>query len=164
MTRIGVLSDTHNQLHRSIPTLFAGVDLILHAGDIEGTKLLMQLQEVAPVMAVRGNMDPPDVPDTLPFFRMVPLADKRILMTHRVGNPQHPPQSLTDRLRQVRPDVVVFGHTHHPFNEWIDGVLFFNPGTAGKMRHGQPLSVGSLEVSDGEVNGDVVYLDGDGRS
>jgi len=159
MARIGVLSDTHNNLHGSIPDLFEGVDLILHAGDIEATQLLMQLQKIAPVMAVRGNMDPPSMPDTLPVFRMVRLAEKQILVTHRVGNPHRPPQSLKERLLQVRPDVVVFGHTHHPFNERIEGILFFNPGTAGKMRHGHPLSVGFLEIDDGEISGDVVYLD-----
>ncbi len=159
MMRIGVLSDTHNNLHGSIPDLFEGVDLILHAGDIESAQLLMQLQKIAPVMAVRGNMDPTSLPDTLPVFRVVRLSEKRILVTHRVGNPQRPPQSLKERLQQVRPDVVVFGHTHHPFNEWIDGILFFNPGTAGKTRHGYPLSVGFLEIVDGRISGDVVYLD-----
>lgn len=159
MVRIGVLSDTHNNLHESIPDLFEGVDLILHAGDIESNQLLIQLQKIAPVMAVRGNMDPIFLPDSLPLFRVVRLSGKRILVTHRVGNPQRPPQSLRERLQQVRPDVVVFGHTHHPFHERIDGVLFFNPGTAGKMRHGHPLSVGFLEITDGRICGDVVYLD-----
>ncbi|NOY52758.1 MAG: metallophosphoesterase family protein [Deltaproteobacteria bacterium] len=159
MMRIGVLSDTHNNLPDSIPALFDGVDLILHAGDIESPQLLMRLQKVAPVIAVRGNMDPPFTPDPLPRFRMVPLEGKRVLVTHRVGNPKHPPRLLKERLQQVRPDVVVFGHTHHPCNERIGGILFFNPGTAGNMRDGRSLSVGFLEIDDGDIHGGVVYLD-----
>jgi putative phosphoesterase len=159
MTRIGVLSDTHNNLHGAIPDLFEGVEMILHAGDIETMQLLTKLQRIAPVVAVRGNMDPSSVPDTLPVYRVIRTAEKNILITHRVGNPVKPPQSLRERLQQVRPDVVVFGHTHHPFNETIAGILFFNPGTAGKMRHGYPLTAGVLEIDNSGIRGNVIYLD-----
>ncbi len=157
--KIGILSDTHGVLHQAVLDLFDGVDAIFHAGDIGDDHVLTRLKNIAPVMAVRGNMDLPPLSYDIPIYRVSRLADKNILITHRVGNPMKPPAELQERLLQVQPAAVVFGHTHNPFNQWINGILFFNPGSAGRKKHGQPLSVGFIEVDAGEISGRIVYLE-----
>lgn len=157
--KIGVLSDTHGVFHERIVGLFGDVDAIIHAGDIGTDKVLWSLKKVAPVMAVRGNMDAPPFSYDLPAYRVSRVEEKTILITHRVGNPMKPCEKLRERLLQVRPVVVVYGHTHHPFNERINGILFFNPGSAGRKRHGHPLSVGFLETHPDEISGSIVYLE-----
>jgi putative phosphoesterase len=155
---IGVISDTHGIIHPGVLELFEGVDAIFHAGDIGTDHVLSALKKIAPVMAVRGNMDSPPFSYDIPAYRISRVGEMDILITHRVGNPMHPSTELKERLLQVRPAAVVFGHTHHPFEEWVDGVLFFNPGSAGQVRHGHPLTVGFLDVNEEKVSGRIVYL------
>lgn len=157
--KIGVLADTHGILHPVILELFVGVDAIIHAGDVGKDQVLSKLKKIAPVMAVRGNMDTPPFSYDLPAYRVSRFEEKNILITHRVGNPAKPSPKLKDRLQQVRPEVVIFGHTHHPYNERIDGILFFNPGSAGQKRHGHPLSVGFILASSDQIRGEIVFLD-----
>jgi putative phosphoesterase len=95
---------------------------------------------------------------SLPVSRVVDAEGRKILITHRVGRPEHPHPEVQERLLQVRPDVVVFGHTHHPFNRMVSGILFFNPGTAGKRQFGSPLTFGFLEIDGGQVTGRIVQL------
>ena len=156
--KIGVLSDTHDNLLPAAVEKLSGVDLIIHAGDIGQDKLLTRLGEIAPVMAVRGNMDGHPSFDSLPAYRVVDAEGRKILVTHRVGRPEHPHQEIRERLFQVRPDVVVFGHTHHPYNQQVNGILFFNPGTAGKRQFGAPLTVGLLEINADGIAGAIVDL------
>ncbi len=157
--KLGVLSDTHGILHPGVLELFEGVQMILHAGDIGRDGVLAQLKQIAPVMAVRGNMDSAVHFTDVPAYRVITAGDRRILITHRVGNPRRPPDRLKETLRQVRPDVVVFGHTHRPFNERLDGMLFFNPGSAGKRGHEHPLTVGFLSVEGGDIFGTITPLE-----
>ena len=156
---LGVIADTHGMVHPRIAEVFAGVDAILHAGDVGTDKVLSLLKQIAPVMAVRGNMDCPPFSYDLPAFRVSRVHDQTILITHRVGNPAKPSPRLQERLQQVRPTVVVFGHTHHPYNERINGILFFNPGSGGQRRHGHPLSVGFLEIHRSGMAGRILSLE-----
>jgi uncharacterized protein len=129
--KIGVISDTHNYLDPHIPLLFAGVDHILHAGDIGRPAILLELEQVAPVTAVGGNTDDPGF-----HYRqteLVQLAGRKFLLRHIV-DPHARGDSLRERLARDHPDVVVFGHTHKPFCQTIGRVIFFNPGYAGKRR------------------------------
>ena len=129
--RIGVISDTHNFLDPKIPPLFAGVDHILHAGDIGQHAIIVELEQIAPVTAVGGNTDDPGCRYTL--TQSVELAARRFLL-HHIVNPQAPPHTIKDLLARERVDAVVFGHTHKPFCQTIGGTLYFNPGYAGKPR------------------------------
>ena len=129
--RIAVLSDTHNYLDPRIPGLFAGVDHILHGGDIGLPAILLQLEQIAPVTAVAGNTDDPGL--SSPQTELVTLAGRKFLLQHIV-NPHALTDQLQARLARERPDVVIFGHTHKPFCETMAGTLFFNPGYAGKPR------------------------------
>ncbi|HOX56832.1 MAG TPA: metallophosphoesterase family protein [Candidatus Paceibacterota bacterium] len=139
--RIGVLSDTHNYLDRRIPHLFAGVDHILHAGDIGLPAILLELEQIAPVTAVAGNTDDPGFHYRL--TELIALAGRKFLIQHIV-NPHAPADPLQARLARERPDVVVFGHTHKQFCQTLHGTLFFNPGYAGKLRFGLDRSVAIL--------------------
>jgi putative phosphoesterase len=139
--KIGVLSDTHNFLDPKIPGLLAGVDHILHAGDIGQPKLLMQLEEIAPVTAVCGNTDDPGF--RYRITETVELGGRKFLVQH-VVNPRSPSDDLVRLMYRSRPDVVVFGHTHKPFYERIGETLFLNPGYASHSRFGMERTMAIL--------------------
>ena len=153
--RIAVLSDTHNFLDRQIPKLFAGVDHIIHGGDIGMPAIILALEQIAQVTAVAGNTDDPGF--HYPQTELVELGGRRFLVQHIVN-----PQSLTDpvrtRIARERPDVVVFGHTHKPFSESIGGTRFFNPGYAGKSRFGLARSVAILDCGEKGVRAEYLPL------
>ncbi|HWX18845.1 MAG TPA: metallophosphoesterase family protein [Candidatus Binatia bacterium] len=139
--KLGVISDTHNFFDPQIPKLFAGVEHILHGGDIGSPRILWELEQIAPVTAVMGNTDDPGF-----HYRetqKVELADRKFLL-HHIVNPHDLNDSLRDRIARAHPDVLVFGHTHKPFSETIGGTLFFNPGYAGHSRFGMARSVAIL--------------------
>src|SRR5260370_20547235 len=142
--RIGVISDTHNYFDPQIPKLFAGVEHILHGGDIGTPSILLELRKIAPVTAVAGNTDEPGF--GYPLTQTLELAGRKFLV-HHIVNPAAPDDALRERLALERPDVVVFGHTHKPFSETIHGTLFFNPGYAGKSRFGMERTVAILECA-----------------
>jgi putative phosphoesterase len=139
-TKIGVISDTHNFLDPRVREIFAGVNHILHAGDIGLPWIILQLEEIAPVTAVLGNND-----EGLSFkvTETVELAQKKFLV-HHIVDVHRPSETVRRCLAREHPDVVVFGHSHKRFNEVIGGVLYFNPGYAGKPRFGDPRSVAIL--------------------
>jgi uncharacterized protein len=153
--RIGVISDTHNYLDDRILQLFAGVGHILHGGDIGRPQILLKLEQIAPVTAVMGNMDDPGF--HYPLTQAVRLAGRKFLLHHIVH-----PLSLTDSLegliQREQPDVVVFGHSHKPFCETLDGRLYFNPGSAGKARFGMERSVGILHCNESAIRPEFFRL------
>jgi putative phosphoesterase len=155
MSRIGVISDTHNYLDPRIPSLFAGVDHILHAGDIGLPAILLQLEQVAPVSAVLGNTDDPGF--HYQQTEVVEVAGGRFLVQHIV-NPQSLADPIKARIARERLNVVVFGHTHKPFCQTIGGALFFNPGYAGKSRFGLARSVAILHCSEKGIREEYLSL------
>lgn len=146
--RIGLISDTHGYLEPRVAGLFVGVEHILHAGDIGSDRIIAELETIAPVTAVLGNND--DSPN-FALTRTVELNGCKFLIHHIVS-----PQSLTDELRvrmaRERPAAVIFGHTHLAFAETINGVLFVNPGYAGKPKYGTQRSVAVLECRGKKLN------------
>ena len=152
--KLGIISDTHDFLDPRIAGLFRGVDHILHGGDVGSHTLLLELETVAPVTAVLGNTD---AGVDLNLTEMVTLGGCKFLVHHIVN-----PHALTDELRvriaRERPDVVVFGHTHKPFNEVIGGVLFLNPGYAGKQRFALERSVAILHCDEIRMRVEFVPL------
>jgi putative phosphoesterase len=155
MLRIGVISDTHNFLDPKIPELFAGVDHILHGGDIGQARLILQLEQIAPVTAVLGNTD-----DSGLQFRQTEIVelDGRKFLIHHIVDPHKPDEALQRRLDREKPAVVVFGHTHKQFSETIGSILFFNPGYAGKSRFGMPRSIAILECSEQSIRPKFIPL------
>jgi putative phosphoesterase len=136
--RIGLISDTHGVLHPKVSEVFANVDHIIHAGDIGGDDVLDALRRIAPVTFVRGNND--DAPG-LDVAR-VTLDGVRFLITHILPRPSKPGKHVVRSLAKEKADVVVFGHSHLPHDEVVDGIRFFNPASAGPRRFDYPISVG----------------------
>ena len=138
--KIGVISDTHGFFDPKVPKLFAGVDHILHAGDIGPDALIAELEAVAPVTAVSGNTD------SSARYRpteTVTLAGHKFLL-HHIVNPRELNREIELRIARERPAFVIFGHTHKAFHAAIDSVQFLNPGYAGKSRFGMERSVAVL--------------------
>ncbi|MEY2429589.1 MAG: uncharacterized protein QOJ40_2474 [Verrucomicrobiota bacterium] len=140
-TKIGIISDTHNYFDPKIPKLFAGVDHILHGGDIGLPWIIMELEDIAPVTAVSGNTD--DAGLRYKETQLIEVAGRKFLV-HHIVNPRALDDPLKMRIARARPDVVIFGHTHKPFSEIISGTLYFNPGYAGKSRFGMERSLAIL--------------------
>jgi uncharacterized protein len=139
--KIGLISDTHGYLDPGVEKLFADVDHILHAGDIGPDLIIAQLGAIAPVTAVLGNNDSSP---SFPLTQVVTLDGYKFLVHHIVA-PFALRDELKDCIAREQPHVVVFGHTHKPFNEIIGGIHFLNPGYAGKPRFNQSRSVALLE-------------------
>ncbi len=155
MSKIGVISDTHNYLDPLIPHLFAGVEHILHGGDIGQSAILLELEQIAPVTAVAGNTDDPGF--QYPQTAVVEVAGRKFLV-HHIVNPHALADPIKARIARDRPDVVVFGHTHKPFRQTIDGTLFFNPGYAGKSRFGLERSVAILHCGEKGIRAEYLKL------
>jgi putative phosphoesterase len=152
--KIGVISDTHGFLDPRVEIIFTGVHHILHAGDIGEAMIELELKAIAPVTVVLGNTDL-----GLPY-RLTEIfapAEKKFLVQHIV-NPVSPDEKLQARLERDKPDAVIFGHTHKKYAETTGGILFFNPGYAGKPRPGTDRSVAILHVEDGEIRYNHVPL------
>jgi putative phosphoesterase len=152
--KLGIISDTHNFLDPKIPELFAGVSHILHAGDIGNATIISELEEIAPVTAVYGNTDM-----NLPFkeTEIIVLVARKFLI-HHIVNPHAPGERVKERIARARPDVVVFGHTHKRFCESIGGVLYFNPGSAGKPKFGLGRTVAILHCHEKEIRAEFLPL------
>lgn len=130
-----MISDTHvpdrqKEIPREILKGLAGVDMIIHAGDLTCLEVIEKLKEIAPVHAVHGNMDPQPVRSKLRPVRTIRVGSKSIAVMHGGGSPE----STTEKARTQFPeaDCVVFGHTHSPYNEYQGKSLIFNPGSACK--------------------------------
>jgi len=141
--KIGVISDTHGYLDPRVETIFAGVDHILHAGDIGDPMIPLELGFIAPTTTVLGNNDPGM---TFLETEVVTLAGRKFLV-HHIVNPFAPSEKLEARLQHDRPDVVVFGHTHKKFCETVNGILYFNPGYSGAAKPGSDRSVALLHLT-----------------
>ena len=154
---IGVVSDTHGTLHpRLLPILReAGVELILHAGDVGAYEVIDKLFEVAPVLAVRGNVDGTGRAADLPEDLRVTWEGVDVYMTHIGGKPR----VWLPRLPVPKPGVAICGHSHIALLEEVEGVLFLNPGSAGTQpRFGGALSLAVLTLLGGEANAEIISL------
>jgi putative phosphoesterase len=140
MTVVGLISDTHGLLRREVAAALAGVDRILHAGDVGRPEVLEALQAIAPVTAVRGNVDTASWAEKLPTDTVTWIDGFNIYMIHSLGEMKMSPKA-------ARMDVVVSGHSHKPLIETRDDVLYVNPGSAGPQRFTLPISVGFLRLS-----------------
>jgi putative phosphoesterase len=143
--RIGLISDTHNVVRPSAKLALAGVDCILHAGDICGRDVLDELAKVAPVTAVRGNNDHGAWAGSMQAEEVVEIGGISIYMLHDLGELDLDPAAAGFR-------VVVSGHSHRPAIRESDGVLFVNPGSAGPRRFSLPISLGFIEIVGGKVS------------
>ena len=156
---IGVIADTHGHLDSRVKKVFSDVEMILHAGDVGSLSVIEHLERIAPVVAVRGNMDRGAVWSQYPATRSLPIGGKRVLLVHKIADSLRPisEQRIHELGREI--DAVVFGHTHRAESVSRDGVLYFNPGSAGIQRSGGAASVGILRVTEEGLLGEVVRLE-----
>jgi putative phosphoesterase len=140
---IGVISDTHGLLRSQVFEVFRGVRHILHAGDVGDPNILVDLSVLAPVTAVWGNMDGPDVRAVTEEARELVLFDTAISLIHGHQTLEH--SGLGRHFPGAK--VIIHGHTHTPANRNVGGVLVLNPGAAGPMRPGKPVTVALLRLS-----------------
>ena len=151
-TDVRLISDTHGLLRPQAEAALEGANLILHAGDVGREGILSALNSIAPVAAVRGNVDAGDWAEALPPTQSVQVDGAQIYMIHdRADLIAHPPP----------PDcaVVVFGHSHKPLIETRDGVLYINPGSAGPRRFSLPTTIARLQIEDGVPKAEIVDLE-----
>jgi hypothetical protein len=149
--RLGVISDTHGLLRPEALQALQGAEHILHAGDVGDPKILSALSNVAPVTAIRGNIDEGAACGHLPATELVELGGRSIYMLHDVKKLDLNPEAAGIAA-------VVFGHSHKPLAEWRRGVLFLNPGSAGPRRFQLPVSVAWLHIEPARLDAQIVTL------
>lgn len=145
--RIGVVADTHDRVPAALFDALAGVDEILHAGDVAGRDALIELEAIAPVTAVRGNCDEPALARALPPERLLERRGVRIALIHGHRQRKGRIDDFVEKYRVLAPDLVIFGHSHEPLDRVWDEVRYFNPGTAGGV--GNDPTCGLLTIEDG---------------
>lgn len=160
---IGILSDTHGWLHPNLAHELQGVDLILHAGDIGSIEQIDELAAIAPVRAVWGNVDGWDLRHPYPEHDRFEVAGVRFWMTHIAGKPGRWQRGMGSALAEDTPDVFVCGHSHILQIERVQalgGMLFVNPGAAGRQGFQQVKTLVRLHLADGRPHqAEVVHLD-----
>ena len=148
---IGVISDTHGLLRPEAVAALRGSDHIIHAGDIGSPDILDRLRELAPVTAIRGNIDRAPWARKLPETEVVELAGLSIYILHNLKELDLKPEAAGFAA-------VISGHSHAPKQETENGVLYFNPGSAGPRRFRLPITVGKLVIEDKTVRGEIIHL------
>ncbi|HSF06110.1 MAG TPA: metallophosphoesterase family protein [Methylomirabilota bacterium] len=151
VSTVGVISDTHGLLRPEAVAALRGVGAIVHAGDIGSPEILRSLSALAPVTAVRGNNDREPWARALPETAVVRIGTTRLYVLHDVKE-----LGLDPGARGFA--AVLSGHSHQPHAEQRDGVLFFNPGSAGPRRFRLPVSVGRLTIAGGRVSAEILTL------
>jgi uncharacterized protein len=149
---LGVISDTHGLLRPEAVAALTGVERIVHAGDIGDPEILRALARLAPVSAVRGNNDRGGWAKDIPETEVVEVGGVALYVLHDVHELDLDPRAAGFAA-------VIAGHSHQPRQEERDGVLYFNPGSAGPRRFRLPISVGRLTVAHGRVQGALVTLE-----
>jgi putative phosphoesterase len=139
---VGVISDTHGLMRPEALTALRGVEHILHAGDVGDIAILDALRKIAPVTAIRGNVDTSGACAELPATDVVELGDKLFYLVHSVHDLDIDPVAAGVAM-------VVSGHSHKASVKVQRGVVFFNPGSAGPRRFSLPVTVGLVTVEDG---------------
>jgi putative phosphoesterase len=149
---VGVISDTHGLLRPEALAALRGSDQIIHAGDIGDRQILDKLAAIAPLTAVRGNVDHGDWAQKIPATNVLQIGEISIYVLHIL-------QELDLKPEAAKFAAVVYGHSHVPKQESKNGVLYFNPGSAGPKRFKLPVSVGRLTIKAGKIDANILALE-----
>jgi uncharacterized protein len=149
--RLGIISDTHGLLRPEAVEALRGVDLILHAGDVGGPEILAQLKTIAPVFAVRGNVDTEAWVEELPATTIVEANGVSFYVLHNL-------QQLDLKPEAAGVQAVISGHTHQPEQYERGGVLYLNPGSAGPRRFHLPVTLAILDVTRKPLRAEILPL------
>ncbi|RZN12380.1 metallophosphoesterase [Bradyrhizobium genosp. SA-3] len=153
MFRIGIISDTHGLLRPEAERGLTGVDHIIHAGDIGRPEIVDALRRIAPVTAIRGNVDSGEWAREYPVTNLVRLAGKSVYVLHDLKTLKANPGADID--------VIVSGHSHVPKIDRVGGVLYLNPGSAGPRRFKLPITFATLELTPDGMRPEIHDLGGD---
>lgn len=148
---LGVIADTHGLLRPEAIEFLKGCDLIVHAGDIGNPDILKALGSITPTYAVRGNVDKGTWAANLPDKDVLEYEGKFFYIIHDIDNLDLDPAAAEF-------DAVIFGHSHQPTSYKKDGVLYFNPGSAGQRRFKLPVSIGSITVKRHSIESEIITL------
>ncbi len=148
---VGIISDTHGLLRPEAVQALQGSEHIIHAGDIGAQDIIPVLQEIAPVTGIRGNIDHEPWTRQYRETEVVELAGAHLYVIHNV-------QALDLNPKAAGFAAVISGHSHKPSQSTKDGVLYFNPGSAGPRRFKLPISVGRLQIEDGKITSEIIEL------
>ncbi|MGC2745040.1 MAG: metallophosphoesterase family protein [Candidatus Angelobacter sp.] len=148
---IGVISDTHGLLRPEAVELLRGSEHIIHAGDIGAPEIIAELEKIAPITAIRGNVDTQAWARKFAETEVVELGGLFLYVIHD-GN------ALDLNPKAAGFTAVISGHSHNPKQEVRDGVLYFNPGSAGPRRFKLPISVGRLAIIEGKVSAEILEI------
>lgn len=164
MITIGVIADTHiplrgKKLTNVILQKLAGVDMIIHAGDLCRDYVIYELEEIAPVYAVLGNNDDEYLEAMLPLKRIINVEQCNIGIIHGHNYAGTAAINATKAFKGDNVDCVVFGHSHIPVNKVLDNVLYFNPGSAMDKRRQKKHTFGLLRVCDKNITGEIIEFD-----
>lgn len=149
--RIGVISDTHGVLRPEALEALRGSEAIIHAGDVGDPAILKALEKIAPVTAIRGNIDTAPWAKALPQTDVLEIGNTTIYVIHNLKELEVDPRAAGFAA-------VIFGHTHQPLFETKNGVLYLNPGSAGPRRFSLPVSIGRLTLKNEELQAEIVDL------
>ncbi|HEX3095017.1 MAG TPA: metallophosphoesterase family protein [Candidatus Angelobacter sp.] len=148
---IGVISDTHGLLRPEAVELLRGSQHIIHAGDIGSPEIIPALEKIAPVTAIRGNVDTQSWARRFAETEVVELEGLHIYVIHDAN-------ALDLNPKAAGFAAVISGHSHQPKQEMKDGVLYFNPGSAGPRRFKLPISVGGIEITEGNLRAEILPI------
>ena len=148
---IGVISDTHGLLRSEALKALRGSNFIIHAGDIGDAQILEELESIAPVTAVRGNVDREAWSRKIPSTNVLEVDGASLYVLHIL-------QELDLKPEAADFQAVVYGHSHVPKQEWKNGVLYFNPGSAGPRRFRLPVTIGKLLLRKNKLSGEIIEL------
>ena len=152
IVRIGVISDTHGLLRPEAGQILTGVNHIVHAGDIGQPDVIAGLRQIAPVTAIRGNVDTAPWAELYPETKMLRLGGRSMYVLHDLNDLKLDPVSCGI-------DVVISGHSHRPRIETVQGVLYLNPGSVGPRRFSLPITLATLQLSKGALRPLIHHLD-----
>src|ERR1700745_1564375 len=148
---VGVISDTHGLLRPEAVATLQGSDYIMHAGDVGDPAILKRLKEIAPVTAVRGNVDRGSWAKEILETNVLEIDGLSIYVLHDLNQLVLTPEAAGFAA-------VVSGHSHMPKQATKNGVLYFNPGSAGPKRFKLPVSVGRIRIQDGKLHGEILQI------
>ena len=140
--KIGLISDTHGHLPADVFKVFRDVDLIMHAGDIGDIAVIKELEAIAPVSAIYGNIDTWPIVSSYPIMQTTKIESYIFYLIHDIVNVKHFRFELFKK--NISPDIVVYGHTHIPSHKYYQNILFINPGSASRPKANKKGSVATL--------------------
>jgi putative phosphoesterase len=148
---VGVISDTHGLVRSEAVEALRGSELIIHAGDVGDPRVLDRLEQIAPTIAVRGNVDMAPWARSLPATKIIEVGDVRLYLLHDLATLDLDPKAAGLAA-------VIYGHSHQPKAEMRDGVLFLNPGSAGRRRFSLPVAVARLQIDGKSLTHEFIEL------